>query len=289
MTPHLKHTRQAVERQLSAMQCPVYRIGRKNEVSGQVRHQTMTSEALMAAISTLARANAQGEHVWIMPHSPEGLVLVDDVKRKTIERMKRDGLAPCCVIETSPRNFQAWVRLTYQPVTPALLKAAARLLATRYEGDLASAASSHYGRLAGFTNRKEKHRQASGLYPYVLCREATGNRARLGETLIFAAGEAEVKQPARQKMVSAYYEAAPLEAQKRFYQVWTRGYRRTRDASRADFTASLDALRLGLPPDAVQLLLRTLSPDLDERKRGHVEDYLQRTIVAAKEACISVS
>jgi hypothetical protein len=48
------------------------------------------------------------------------------------------------------------------------------LLASRFRGDLASADWRHYGRLAGFTNRKDKHRRTDGTYPYVRLHEATG-------------------------------------------------------------------------------------------------------------------
>ena len=51
---------------------------------------------------------------------------------------------------------------------------AARLLASHFGGDLASADWRHYGRLAGFTNRKDKYRKTDGTFPYVRLHEATG-------------------------------------------------------------------------------------------------------------------
>jgi len=57
------------------------------------------------------------------------------------------------VIETSPSNFQAW--LCHGQILPKQVSTiAARLLASRFGGDPASADWRHYGRLAGFTNRK---------------------------------------------------------------------------------------------------------------------------------------
>ena len=88
-------------------------------------------------------------------------------------RLKSEGFAPAVVLETSPGNFQAW--LHHGEILPKHLSTfAARLLATRFGGDLASADWRHYGRLAGFTNRKDKYRKADGTFPYVRLHEATG-------------------------------------------------------------------------------------------------------------------
>jgi hypothetical protein len=47
-------------------------------------------------------------------------------------------------------------------------------LASRFGGDLASADWRHYGRLAGFTNRKDKYRRTDGTFTYVRPHEASG-------------------------------------------------------------------------------------------------------------------
>jgi hypothetical protein len=58
---------------------------------------------------------------------------------------------------------------------PKLLSTlAARTLAARFGCDLASADWRQYGRLAGFTNRKDKYRRIDGTHPYVRLHEATG-------------------------------------------------------------------------------------------------------------------
>jgi len=76
-------------------------------------------------------------------------------------------------VETSPGNFQAW--LNHGEVLPKELSTfAARHLARRFLGDPASADWRHYGRLAGFTNRKERYRRENGLFPFVLLHEASG-------------------------------------------------------------------------------------------------------------------
>jgi hypothetical protein len=59
-------------------------------------------------------------------------------------------------------------------LTKDLGTAAARALAREFGGDLGAADWRHFGRLAGFTNRKPKYRGADGLYPFVRVVEAAG-------------------------------------------------------------------------------------------------------------------
>src|SRR5262249_3518392 len=70
-------------------------------------------------------------------------------------------------------NFQAWLNHG-RVLSQRLSSAAARALAERFGGDLGSADWRHYGRLAGFTNRKEKHRQEDGRFPFVRLIHAGG-------------------------------------------------------------------------------------------------------------------
>jgi hypothetical protein len=87
--------------------------------------------------------------------------------------MKREGFTPALVVETSPRNFQAWLQHG-RTLAKVLSTAVAKALATEFHGDQGSADWRHFGRLAGFTNRKEKYRLANGHFPYVRLIEATG-------------------------------------------------------------------------------------------------------------------
>jgi hypothetical protein len=99
--------------------------------------------------------------------------LVDDLTEASVRRMKSSGFAPALVIETSPGNFQAWLKHS-RPLSPEVSTAAARALAELFDGDLAAADWRHFGRLAGFTNRKDKYRGNNGLFPFVRVIEATG-------------------------------------------------------------------------------------------------------------------
>src|SRR5262249_39936982 len=86
---------------------------------------------------------------------------------------KDTGFTPALIVETSPGNFQAW--LNHGRILPKeFSSAAARELAVCFGGDRGSADWRHYGRLAGFTNRKPKHQLSDGHFPFVRLIHADG-------------------------------------------------------------------------------------------------------------------
>ncbi|MFM7220266.1 MAG: DNA-primase RepB domain-containing protein, partial [Nodosilinea sp.] len=87
--------------------------------------------------------------------------------------MTRQGHHPAVVVETSPMNYQVWIRLSKDPIPNALATQSAKVLAEHYDGDPNSADWRHFGRLAGFTNRKPVHMRSSGS-PYVLAHDCDG-------------------------------------------------------------------------------------------------------------------
>jgi len=128
---------------------------------------------LLRSVSWLRLKNAQGRNIYIRPAGEHNLSLIDDANIQTIERLTSEGFAPAVVLETSPGNFQAW--LCHGQILPKHLSTlAARLLATRFGSDLGSADWRHFGRLAGFTNRKDKYQKPDGSFPYVRLHDATG-------------------------------------------------------------------------------------------------------------------
>jgi hypothetical protein len=170
-------TRDAVERQLRAMNSGLYEVGLFRPATdgkqAEMLPRTWDQRTLLDSLSWLRWQNSQGRNIYVRPAGEHHLSLVDDLTADSVLRMKKDGFAPSVVVETSPGNLQAW--LNHGEVLPKdLSTAAARALAQQFGGDKGAADWRHFGRLSGFTNRKSKYQGPNGLYPFVHLIEAQG-------------------------------------------------------------------------------------------------------------------
>jgi hypothetical protein len=282
-------TARAVERQLRAMGCRLFEIGIREASTGRMMNRTWSMEQTLDNLTALKRMNARGNDVFVRPaeRTGHGLVLLDDLKPSALARMERDGRGPAAVVETSRGNFQAWVRVPSR-APGAERGEIARRLAHEYGADRASASSHHYGRLAGFTNQKESHRSREGLQPFALLRGASGRSAPDGELLLRQAERA-LRERSRARSRGLGREAptrTPTKAiEQEAAQLYQRRFAELRrgigDLSRCDFGASLHLVRRGYDRDTIERAMRATSPEIEERKRGHVRDYVSRTVEAA--------
>lgn len=163
----------AVEQQIAAMDCEVYEIGlfKPHMPGGESKEpemlpRTWDRATLLRSVPWLRYQNSQGRNVYIRPKGEHHLSMVDDLTADAIKRMKAEGFAPSLVVETSFGNFQAWVN--HGEILPQRLSTlAARAIAEKFGGDRGAADWRHFGRLAGFTNRKQKYQGANGEFPFV--------------------------------------------------------------------------------------------------------------------------
>lgn len=171
------YTLEAVQRQLKSMRCERYEVMLRNEAGGQVcRRRDLTADDVFKAVPWFKRQNRNGWHIYIQPSPDLGraLILVDDVDMAGVEALTAHGYAPACTVETSPKNFQAWIDLGPEPMPDEERRAVSKMLADAVNGDPHSVGAIHMGRLSGYTNRKPKYQDASGRYPFVLCRSSSG-------------------------------------------------------------------------------------------------------------------
>jgi hypothetical protein len=194
-------TFEAVRLQLAAMGADVFEIGiyrpaqEREEQEAQMLLRTWDAETLMRSLRWLRFQNLEGRNIYIRPNGEHRLSLVDDLTAETICAMKDSEFDPAVVVETSPGNYQAW--LNHGRTLPKdVSTAAARELAAKFGGDRGAADWRHFGRLAGFTNRKEKYRQPDGLFPFVRLIEHSG--AAYSESDRFVANIARQVERARQ-------------------------------------------------------------------------------------------
>jgi len=267
--------------------------------TGQMMNREWSAADVVQSLPWLKRMNAKGNDIYIRPAGEHGLVLVDDLKPEKLAQMKAEGFEPAATIETSPGNYQAWVKLSDSPVTAEARQLIARELAKRYAGDLNSADSRHYGRLAGFTNRKPEHGR-DGKQPYVLAHECTGKPAIKAAEALRQADEWLDKQSAqkeRQMRLQGIKEAVPMghigdafqRDPVRVYQAQAQRlmqrYGAQADYSRMDWMIACDMAQSGrFSQQDIERGIRDGSPNIESRKSGHMEDYARRTAARAWEA-----
>jgi len=298
----MDRTTEAVRAQLVGMGAERYDVGVYDRANDDMLlRREWTPAQIEASIGWFRGMNANGRDIYIRPTGSSGLYLIDDVPAATVARMRAEGYTPATVVETSPGNLQAWVRVSDTPLSTEEGTAVARDLAEWYGGDLSSANWRHMGRLAGFTNRKEEHTQPDGRHPYARLHDAGGERAPEAPAILdrardeatqgrrAAVGERDGAEPPRDQ--AARREAFPRPPAGPVSPLGREYARRAQrllerypnaaltDLHRLDWMVTRDLARAHpeADKDALMRAIREGSPRIEERKRGHVYDYAERT------------
>lgn len=281
----------AARRQLAAMGVDTFEVGIRDQ-AGRMLVRTWDTAKVLESLPWLKRENAKGADVYVRPagEANAGLVLVDDLNRGALARMKADGLAPAAVNETSPDNFQAWVRVHDKPIPPEVATEVAADLASRYGGDPNSADWRHFGRLAGLTNAKPKHKDERGRSPYVLAHDSTGKPAEQGRQVLAAAVKrvidraAEADRKGRMEAARTAPEALkgrdPIQTYRHGLKSLYARFGASMDVSKADYMIGVDMAKRGFSADQIATAIEQASPELPTRKAGHEADYVARTVKA---------
>lgn len=303
-------TRQAVQRQLTAMPCEVYLI---RLIHRQTRRpfpgERLWSAAQLASAATirfLRVRNGEGCDVYVLPYTSNrnaGYILVDldGADLTMVDHMRARGHDPCVVLQTSPGHLQAWVHLSTSPLEPLVASAAGKQLARLYGGDVASTDWRHLGRLAGFTNQKPERRTSGGYAPWVRVVHTHVGLAPQAYTLLqsmraLTAGmpptwqTAQETDTALQSRLCAHFQPlAPAsvtaaEAHATYLGCLERWHIRERfpqpDWSIVDLWVARHLLSQGASATRVQDILRLASPQFP-RRHGDPQDYLRRTVTRA--------
>lgn len=289
----------AARRQMEGMGCNAYEIGIRDR-QGRMMSRAWSSQEILTNLAWLKRENAKGADIYIRPagQQNQGIVLVDDLSRGQVDRMKAAGLEPAVVVETSPQNLQAWVRVSEKPLHPEVATGISQALARQFEGDPNSADWRHFGRLAGFTNQKPEHTTENGLHPWVLCHESSGKQATNGPQLVLVAEKAALDREARAEQETRLraarmakeagkhrdptltYQLSMKGILERFGDQWKAQNKGQIDYSRLDFMISKEMAKRGYSAQDLEKALNNASPELPTRKAGHEQDYVRRTVDA---------
>lgn len=287
------------------MACGAYEVGvlppkHRKDLTPE-RTRTFTPDQVVKSIPWLRRMNAQDYDIYIRPApladgTVEPLVFIDDIKGDAVARMREAGFRFAALVESSPGNFHGWVRVADQPIRKDEATWTAKRLSQQFGGDPNSADWRHYGRLAGFTNRKPERRTERG-HPFAIIREAVtvvtdaaravldSIRAYMAEQARIAAAKREAEERARAQRIADIGRfrggAASLkEAGAAFTEAWQRAA--GADDSARDLSACMSMLRRGYAAAQVEAAFREASPGLDDRHRK-VDDYIERTVAKAAE------
>ena len=266
------------------MACEVFEVGLfKPTATGKepvMLPRSWDSDTLLRSVSWLRHQNRDGRNIYIRPKGEHNLSLVDDLNTEKVQAMKAAGFCPALVIQTSPGNFQAWLKHP-ETLGKEVSTAAARTLAERFGGDRGAADWRHFGRLAGFTNRKEKYRSESGLYPFVLLTEHSGLSYPVGAKFT---GEVrtqiEAEQAEKQARLSHRSITSPERSSLKSIETFRNDSRYGGDGTRIDLAYAIYAFSHGLDNVTVDAALR--SRDLSHKGPDRRQDeYVQRTIQKA--------
>jgi hypothetical protein len=115
-------------------------------------------------IGYLKAENANGRHILMQPADESRYLLADDLCWERIcrqhRRADRTWKPGRMVVETSPRNYQIWIR-SQRPLSLN----EKRYWLKRMGSDPGADPNNRWGRCPGFRNRKDKHRSECGTYP----------------------------------------------------------------------------------------------------------------------------
>jgi hypothetical protein len=314
-----RQTLEAVGKQLQAMGSAEYEIAAHDYKAGKVdakgrasgvmhirpasgpnippATKGLTDAEVLTSLKWLAFKNSQGCHIFIRPFGETKLTFIDDLSKATVTKMTTEGYQFAALIESSPGNFHGWLK-NNESLTGDEQTTAARILCERFGGDANSAAKRHFGRLAGFTNQKEKYfdetiRNGQGGYPFVKFHGDTIRGKDAGRTFDKAdefLGEVKQRMIDGQEQVQVKakqheaYKQTPYVHQSRIKDIeyFQQKFSSTGERHKSDFNYALHALSNGVSESEVRHTIATKSNSTSNRggpKRS--QSYVDRTISGA--------
>jgi RepB DNA-primase from phage plasmid len=276
----------AVERQAAAMDSELFEVGLYDPDPGTSEPimipRVWDSETIIKSVPWLRYQNREGRNIYIRPKGEHNLSMVDDLTKDAVSAMMREGFAPALIVETSPGNYQAWLK-HHERLDKEVSTAVARELAEKFGGDRGAADWRHFGRLSGFTNRKPRHLDTStGLYPFVRLIEASGGVYPEAERFLAAVkgGLDRLRIERESLRKRAATGGAARHADLKNIDMFRADARYGGDGTRIDLAYAVYAFSRGITATEVEAAIRSrdLAHKGTERRQN---DYVERTIKKA--------
>lgn len=281
-------TRRAVQAQIEAMGCETFEVGlfKPDALPGEavMLPRVWDVDTLLRSVPWLRKENREGRNIFCRPKGEHGLSLVDDLSSFAVMKMKRTGFQPAVLVETSPNNFQAWLNHG-RPLPKTLSTIIAKELAAKFGGDTGAADWRHFGRLAGFTNRKDKYRyENTGLFPFVrLIENGSTPYDEAAAFVEFAERRLAVQTEERTKASRHLTNATRPSLQLKGIETFRADDRYAGDGTRIDLAYAIYGIAHGLGLAKIESAIksRDLSHKGTEKRQN---DYVERTIQKALSA-----
>jgi len=201
------------------------------------------------------------------------IVIVDDIQK--IDELKKKDIF--LLWQTSEQKYQAAFLLD-KYVDGETIKKIQRVIIDQYGGDKGCLGASHYVRVPGFYNTKYLSDP-----PYVRLVHRGKNILSVNQVLqhyelMLKPKEQKTKNDIKPLLSNQSNNKLPDEKKKD----WQYYYNIKQDNSSADFSYALYLMHFNLSDDEIKQTLLAESVDIEIRKKGHLEDYLERTVSKAR-------
>lgn len=227
--------------------------------------------------------NLVGCDIYIQPNPniDHALVVLDDLMYSSIEELKADGIEPCAIVESSPNNWQAWIRLSDKPLDKKVRLEISRKLTIKYEADSQTSGSARLGRICGFRQLKEEHLNAVAKSPYVKLTETRAGVCSAGPTLVKEVQDALIADERIARIKASVPAHQSSQNGNLFFRAQAKKilaqFGNKTDLSRLDFMCAKNMAYQGFADSLIACALQDESPDIEAR---HGYDYINRTIAA---------
>jgi len=166
---------EAAQRQMMALGVDSFLITLIDTQHGIQEQRRLRKRELEKSIAWFKRMNARGYDVWMRPEGEHGLVLLAGLSPIDLQRLRERGFNPAAVVETGREQYQAWLKLSQQPLEDPVRRLAAQGLVRGLVREGANLIAREDGRLTGFTNQQVLW--AGGRHPFVQVVESNGGVA----------------------------------------------------------------------------------------------------------------
>lgn len=275
------NTATTVARQLRCLASDYYEIGIYDRPSDKMALRTLTADGILKSLGFFKYKNMNNHDIFVRPKGPSGYIFVDDITITDIARMENDGYVFAVILESSPLNYHGWLKFSSAPIPTETASIVGRYLARLYGADMRSSDWKHFGRLAGFTNRKPGYVNELGQYPFVgIYSTNSVTCLKAEETIRLALKEHQDSipvPPTRTIVVDAQVDN-PADVYNgeisRSKQLWGSKF----NSSDADWQAVLRMIAVGCSVAQIEAVLFEHSESVAKRSTSRASDYVERTI-----------